>query len=76
VDGQRPAARRRFVDQHAQHARPDAPPAERRRERDVHDPDVSPAAVHVQPPGGFVVDLDDVERRTGVVLPVVRVLRR
>ena len=42
---------------------------------DVHDPDVARPAVYVQPARRHAAELDDVERRTGVVLAVVGVLR-
>ena len=58
----------RLGDQLLEQPGADAAPAEGGRERDVHDPDVLLAAVHVEPPGGLAVDLDHVERRPRVVL--------
>ena len=55
---------------------PDAAAADLGDERDVDDPDVLLAAIDVEPADGPSLQLDDQERAAGVVLLVVRLLRR
>jgi hypothetical protein len=76
VDGQLvPGALLRLGDERAQQARADPPPSEGRQQRDVHDPDVARAPVHVEPARPLPLHLDDVECGAGIVAAVVGVLR-
>jgi len=75
VDGERAPALLRLGDQSAQQAGAEPAAAVRRRQRDVHDADLAPAAVDVEPSRRLAVDLDDVERRVAVMPAIVRILR-